>query len=249
MLPMMLRTFQLVKAGNAEPEYEDALNGDTERGRFAVADGATESAFAGLWAKILTSGFVAASAGQNARDWLSDRRAQWRQAVPWDSLPWYGREKTRLGSQCAFLALWFAESKAGDELGWRALAVGDCCLFQVRELALLRAFPITRSSDFGNHPQLLGSSPGLKKRMPRGLKGVRGGCRVGDLFVLATDALAHWCLRSVEAGESPWPTLHRLDSQDQFAAWIGELRAGAHIRNDDVSLLILEVRDELARPL
>lgn len=249
MFSTRLRTFQLVKAGNADPEYEDALNADSERGRFAIADGASESAFAGLWAKILTDGFVAAPEDQTPKDGLAQCRAQWHQAIPWESLPWYGREKTRLGSQCTFLALWLAGGKAAAGFAWRAAAVGDCCLFHVRELTLLRAFPITRVSDFGNRPRLIGSLSGARKRLPRGLKGARGVWRAGDLFILASDALAHWCLRTAEAGESPWATLYRLGTQDEFASWIEALRAEAQIHNDDVSLMIVEVQDELACPV
>ena len=46
------------KAGNAEADYEDAGAGDVRRGRFAIADGASEASFAGLWAKLLVEQFV-----------------------------------------------------------------------------------------------------------------------------------------------------------------------------------------------
>ena len=39
----------------------DRAAGDPVRGRFAVADGATESAHAGLWASLLVKDFVAGS--------------------------------------------------------------------------------------------------------------------------------------------------------------------------------------------
>lgn len=49
-------TFRLHKRGNAPEEYEDAAAADLPAGRFAVADGATESSFAREWAKILADG-------------------------------------------------------------------------------------------------------------------------------------------------------------------------------------------------
>jgi len=248
MLRFALNSFQLVKAGNADAEYEDAVALDAERARFAVADGATESAFAGLWANLVTRGFVDAPPGQPAKDWLSERQTEWRQAVPWDSLPWYGRAKAATGSYCTFLGLGFALSPDEDEIPWRAMAVGDCCLFHVRGLELMRSFPMTQSSDFGNRPRLMGSVPGVCPRLPRGLKGLRGHCLPGDLFVLATDALGQWCLTALEAGEPPWPTLRDLQTQDQFAGWIGFLREQGHLRNDDVTLVVLEPQHELARP-
>ncbi len=39
----------LPKRGNTEDEYEDAWAVDPARGRFAVADGASETSFAGRW--------------------------------------------------------------------------------------------------------------------------------------------------------------------------------------------------------
>ena len=53
------RSFALPKKGNSSSECEDALSFNCERGRFAVADGVSESAFAGEWASLLCASFVA----------------------------------------------------------------------------------------------------------------------------------------------------------------------------------------------
>jgi hypothetical protein len=57
------RAFALHKDGNRPDEYEDAYAGNPRVGRFAVADGASESSFAALWAKLLVDGFVATREG------------------------------------------------------------------------------------------------------------------------------------------------------------------------------------------
>jgi hypothetical protein len=49
------------KHGCTTDEYEDAWAADSAAGRFAVADGASESAFALTWAGLLAEGFVATS--------------------------------------------------------------------------------------------------------------------------------------------------------------------------------------------
>jgi hypothetical protein len=49
-------SFSLHKDGNRPDEYEDAFAGNPKVGRFAVADGASESSFAALWAKLLVDG-------------------------------------------------------------------------------------------------------------------------------------------------------------------------------------------------
>ena len=47
-----------VGRGNSPAEYEDALAADDAAGRYAVADGATEGCFTGLWARLLVEDFV-----------------------------------------------------------------------------------------------------------------------------------------------------------------------------------------------
>src|SRR5207237_3291793 len=90
-----------------------------------------------------------------------------------------------------------------EEAGWHALAVGDSCLFQVRDGGLLRAFPLTRAADFGNSPHLVGSrAPGPGGTHPPGLR-KQGDRRPGDRLWLMTDALAQWFLRDAEAGRAP----------------------------------------------
>ena len=50
--------FSLPKRRNAPEEYEDAFACDCELGRFALADGASESSFAEVWARLLVEQFV-----------------------------------------------------------------------------------------------------------------------------------------------------------------------------------------------
>jgi hypothetical protein len=65
------QTFWVVRRGHGPEEYEDAAAADDAAGRYAVTDGATESCFAGLWARLLAEGFLRreGSAGGGVRDW------------------------------------------------------------------------------------------------------------------------------------------------------------------------------------
>ena len=40
---------------------------------------------------------------------------------------------------------------------WKAVSVGDCCLFIIRDDKLIEKFPIEVDSDFDNTPSLIGS--------------------------------------------------------------------------------------------
>ena len=58
-----------------------------------------------------------------------------------------------------------------------------------------------------------------------------------------TDALACWFLRESEGGNRPWNILRDLDTHDQisFAELIADLRSDQRIKNDDVTLVRIEV--------
>jgi hypothetical protein len=99
---VLAQPFWLHKIGNAPEEYEDALwpeqLTDTEGKlfRFAVADGATETSFSGMWADILVRAY---GQGQlNARnllkslpslqkEWLNTRTcdSRWEKIWPMES--------------------------------------------------------------------------------------------------------------------------------------------------------------------
>ena len=140
-----LRCFWTAKAGNNADEYEDAFCITTARGRqrcrpnvastvgplwdaeaslrLAIADGASESSFSGVWAKLLVKSFcqslhrqplveqaAAKSKDAAAADTLLGFE---RAAAIWDrcygarSMPWYAEKKRDIGAYAAFLGLEF----------------------------------------------------------------------------------------------------------------------------------------------
>jgi hypothetical protein len=222
------RAFHLPRQGHTLEEYEDAFAGAPERGRFAVADGASESAFAGDWARLVVQAYVQTPGPWSA--WLPAARQRWHAEVSRHDLPWYLETKVEEGAFAALLGLALTGRR------WRAEAVGDSCVFLVRGPRLLRAFPLDRSGAFGNRPSLLGSrrrGPG----QPRARRFRRQGrCRPGDDFFLMTDALAQWFLQQTEQGGRPWDDVRAVAGADQFAGWVAQLRATGKLRNDDVTL-------------
>ncbi len=60
-----------------------------------------------------------------------------------------------------------------------------------------------------------------------------------------TDALAEWTLRRIEEEHSPMDDIERLLAesapQDAFAGWIEERRDEQGLRNDDVTLVIIDL--------
>ena len=251
------------KAGNSPEEYEDAFRAvcpepdepDADEGadagmaRAAVADGASESAFAREWANGLAEAFTAAPPDLCAlteealTDWLAPAREEWREGVPWDRLPWHGEAKARAGAFATLLGLAFEDAPDSDDgLAWRALAVGDSCLFLVRDGRLAVSFPLEDAAAFGNTPALVCSNPDNADAgdLWEGVRQLGGECEAGDRFILASDAIACWFLAAEAAGERPWEAIAALAPED-WDGWVEEQRQSGLMHNDDVTLLALEV--------
>jgi hypothetical protein len=230
---------RVARRGHPPEECQDAVAGAPERGRYAVADGASESADAGLWARLLVDDFVGSPARHLAwATWLPPLRGRWAAEAaalpPGGALPWYLEERAREGAFATFLGVVVEDSV------WHAQAVGDSCLFQLRGGALLRAFPVQRADEFGGAPWLIGSRPsGAEVAGKRGQR-AEGEWQAGDRLWLMTDALAQWFLRQAEDGGRPWEALTRVLAEAApdaaFAAWVEGLRTANQLRNDDVTL-------------
>ena len=250
------RRFCLPKAGNRPEEYEDAsltvypqLIGASGRhtARAVVSDGASESAFAREWANILTDAFVdrpldlSGLTGDSLHDWIALAQEEWHSVVPWDRIPWHGEAKARAGAFATLVGLTIGEAPDDSErLLWQAVAVGDSCLFVVRDDRLKLSFPLEDAAEFDNNPALVCSNPHNEAGLWESVGRSSGECAPGDLLILATDALACWFLATDAAGDKPWDTLLALDSS-QWAPWVGEQRTDGFMRNDDTTVVIIEV--------
>jgi hypothetical protein len=105
------------------------------------------------------------------------------------ALPWYAAEKAASGSFAAFVGIEVTED--GD---WKALAVGDCCLFQERGHELIAAFPLTAPECFNSRPALIPSLPHAIDAAAGELKTRGGQLENGDRIWLMSDAIACWYL-------------------------------------------------------
>ena len=235
------RAFWLPRRGNNPDEYEDAFALNDASGHYALADGASEGCFTGLWARLLVEDFVTSAEWDLSR-WPSSLAAvqkRWDMDVRARKLDWDADYWVEKGAFAAFLGVVLTQNVCQ----WQAVAVGDTCLFHTRNSALLRAFPLDHSDQFGSRPQLVGS------RMPAVAAGQRqrlwsdGGGQSGDRLWAMTDSLAKWCLAEHETGGDPWRELESLlaspQEGDYFTPWIEGIRDSGRLLNDDVTLLAI----------
>src|SRR5262249_13195170 len=161
-----IQAFHLPKAGHRPEECEDAFALDPRRGRLAVADGASESFAAADWARRLATGYVG-HAGAWSR-WLPQARTDWAAQFHGQELSWYPETKMQEGAWATLLGL---TVYGGVETGpWDAAAVGDTCLFHLRDEAMLRSFPLRQPTDFNNQPALIGSVRAGRRILRKRLK-------------------------------------------------------------------------------
>ncbi|MGB8684612.1 MAG: protein phosphatase 2C domain-containing protein [Candidatus Binatus sp.] len=240
--------FFIQKAGNTENEYEDAfwprkrIDQKASLFRLAVADGATETSFSGLWARLLVRAYCKGefSPGSWSRNFCRLRK-QWLYQCANKPLPWYTETKLKQGAYSSLLGLTLKAEGDGREGYWHALAIGDSCVFQVRGDSVLAKFPLDRSEQFNNRPILLGSTSGTTEVSFAAFQATSSRWEAGDSFYLMTDAVAAWFLKGVELGGTSWQIIRDLstDSAD-FADWVSALRFKGELRNDDVTLVRID---------
>ncbi|MDP9388027.1 MAG: hypothetical protein M3Q48_08865 [Actinomycetota bacterium] len=256
-MPTVVSAFWAARGGSPADHYEDAFwprrpgAQRTRRLRLAVADGATESMLSGLWADLLV------------RTWCRSRRRQVDDVVAaamnrWDAtmrayvqgreadrrpIQWFEEPGLARGAHATLLGVELDGDPSSGPLRWSAVSLGDSCLFQVRDDVLVASFPVARADQFGTAPKLVPTRPEQLGRVLAHLERAEGDCRAGDVLFLTTDALAAWFLTEVEAGGAPWRVLRRLEGDDRsaFATWVATQRDRGGLRNDDVTLVRVEV--------
>jgi len=238
------KDFFLPKRGNTEAEYDDSFSSAKDKTRFAVADGATEASFSREWAKQLVRAFTAKKLSiPIALDELKPLQSKWQKFVHRHPLPWYAEEKANTGAFAAFVGVEFLEDAQESLKIWRATAVGDSCLVQVRANEVIEAFPLAHSTSFGNRPNLLSSTPNSNESIAEFVMQCGGFWRCEDAFFLMTDALACWFFQELEQGNKPWTILRDLDTQGSvsFQKFIDDLRFEGRIKNDDATLMRIDI--------
>jgi hypothetical protein len=244
-------------------EYEDASwigpdgspKGERRGGhiRLAVSDGASESMLASRWARLLAQSF--------GRSLASPARTMAKVIGLWDEIvsnyllerersgspiQWYEEPGLARGAFATLLAVELRRPLNSNTCRgtWKAIAVGDTCIFQVRDEQLTVSFPMTEPEAFGYSPPLVPSKPADPREVLDRIRRHRGDWKSGDSFYVATDALAAWFLHSLRLGERPWEVLRDLGTEagpPSFHDWVSELRSTGVMHNDDVTLVRVDI--------
>lgn len=208
-----------------------------ERLQVKLADGASSCPFSRDWARLLVCNRLTFPLSDHRRwlRWLPQLARKWRRdldaSLPEDR-PYHTDMGLAKGGASTLLRFTFTG------LEWTAEAIGDTCLFQVRDGRLLQSFPLARPEDFDRAPALIATLPDRNRNFARSVRTMTGDARPGDTFLLATDALARWLLTRgdaeplLELGQDPggWTSLLDL-----------ERRVG-NLHDDDTTLVMVTLQ-------
>ena len=236
---------------------QDNFSYNEAKNCFAIADGATQSFYSSIWSKLLVDYFcenpqIDKNNWQEwleliQQKWLEEVRAELEKAKSGNNFAWIeiynGLERSKSATS-TFIGLQFIENQAKISI------VGDSCLFIFKgnQNQLIQTHLLQNSTDFNNRPGYFGSrSKNNDDYEPEFLDIELKYEQHSDklYFVLATDALAEYIFKYTEQQRDILTTLLTINSEQEFENFVKSARHNGTIKmkNDDVTLMILEVSD------
>ncbi|MBC1191930.1 PP2C family serine/threonine-protein phosphatase [Microcystis aeruginosa CS-558/01A06] len=230
---------------------QDNFSYNEAKNCFAIADGATQSFYSSIWSKLLVNYFcenpqIDKNNWQEwleliQQKWLEEVKAELEKAKSGNNFAWIeiynGLERSKSATS-TFIGLQFIENQAKISI------VGDSCLFIFQGNQLIQTHLLKKSTDFNNQPEYFGSRSKNNDHEPKFLDIELKYKQHSDklYFVLATDALAEYILKYTEQQRDILTTLLTIQ---EFENFVKSARQDDTIKmkNDDVTLMILEVSD------
>jgi len=245
-------------------EYEDASAHSDKAGRAVIADGVSTAIFSRDWARLLTRTAVVdppdTTNSEAMAVWLQPLQQEWRRMIGYEAVvrDWRRGPKVKsVGAQATLLLVEIEPLAEADgsvtsdgEYRLTAHAIGDCCLFLIRDGQKILSFPMTDSAAYEAGPQVL-SSIAKNVSYAERFEHLEDRCRAGDLLVACTDAIGLWAMQEYEHGNAvDWMRYWENDAawQDDIVSLQarGPKDPGNRMRVDDCTLLLMQVVPEEA---
>lgn len=238
----IISDYQLPKRDRSPDECEDAWAASTDGYALAVADGASQAAYARLWARLLVESFVERPTLDIDAAWvIPAARRFWEIVTAQLPIPWYVAEKLARGTFATLLGVVFAK----DTPGFSAVAVGDSLLAWCTPHGHGGTFPVVSLDDMASYPFLVSTLPNCNTAISSQTVKRQVDLPRGDTFLfLMTDALGRWYLRELHEGREPWQQLLELADQAAFARWASDNLENGRLQDDDLTLVTVRVTVE-----
>jgi hypothetical protein len=270
-----ISVFHIPKRGHAPQENEDAFAirvvGDVQQSKVysrdrafteigadlttsslyvALSDGATESSFSRQWAQILARFWTRHPRICEVENLRERCTARWERAIGRrkKELPWYAEAKLEEGAASALLMFSLPRFSQNGDCKWESAAIGDVCLFQLRENTIIHSFPLDKPSDFSDRPFLLTTFPKNESHIHS--KKTYGVVERGDAFLFATDAMAGWIVSGdMDQVTTNLKRIRDVADESSFRDLVDEERKkrfsdpAIGMKNDDVTMVHCKISD------
>lgn len=238
----LVNGYQLPKLGNTDTECEDSFAVSNDGLAAAVSDGASSSIYAGEWASSLAQSFVLEPTMRVTPTWVKRQASLFNSKIDTAKIPWHALAKFCRGIHASLAGIAIDPNISSFSI----LSVGDSCVAWTVDGEHAGIFPQKRASEFTRTPFLLSTHTDQNVYLHRHRRVALHVPIVGKTMriYLMTDAIAKWYLTEVEAGSKPWVELSNIGGRSDFAQLIDRLRRNERIENDDVTVLVIELRSQ-----
>ena len=218
---------------------------------FAISDGATSSPDARTWANMLVE---ASTLHESDKDIfpavIQELRTSWEKT--WEkqkqkqistNAGWWTETALNKPNAATYCSITFTNQKSSNssEIHWRAIAMGDSCLFQIRNNKLMLSFPLVSENEFTDRPVLVRSKGEIINSDK--IMHLNGTAQVNDIFLLATDALAEWIFKyGLHTDKTLSSDFYKKLNSIDFEKFIESERQVDRIKDDDSTIINIGVK-------
>jgi serine/threonine protein phosphatase PrpC len=241
----LIFTGKTYKENESITDCQDYFQINKDANCFAIADGASQSFYPSIWAKLLVDNFCQNPDidRENWKDWLKPIQEKWlldieervEKAKAENKPTWvesYNGLNARRSATSTFIGLQFTKDRV------KVSIIGDSCLFILNKKQLEKAYLLESSIDFNDRPEYLASYDKDNHFEPK----VFYRDLQDDIYlILATDALSEYIFKGEEHKESIFPAILNISEEQHFQDFVESARNRDSIKmkNDDVALIVL----------
>lgn len=252
MSSIKIKSFLGPKGGVDYHDGEDRFAMNVELGRFAVADGVSQSFLPNLWAEILCEAFVKSQVKAD-KNWIEEYAVS---QMASDCHYWGQQSEAFLSNGTEDENFWLQLKRdkyhyAGSTLVGIVFAdkllhynvLGDSCLFLYNKgTGKLNSYStVNEQEGFTNHPDFLWSAGNVVGKSKYGQLPLAPG-----YVLLATDKISEWIIKRYAQDSHLIERLWSLDSHEAFMSLVEESRSDNSMDDDDVALMIFRIESDVA---
>ncbi|GAB2551737.1 PP2C family serine/threonine-protein phosphatase [Nocardia heshunensis] len=200
--------------------------------RFALADGVSSSVCSGRWAELLVLAWVQQRVDPLDLEVLAVLRDQWTRDAEIPGPAWFVMDALERGSAATFVAM----EMLPDSRRVAVSAVGDACFFHIRAGRILQVGPVVDWRKFTSRTRAIHTD---REPDVEDIWRLTVSYDAGDVFVLASDALACWVLEHVDSLEGLLNLTREPEFETAFVRWVEHERENGRLRDDDTTVCVV----------